>query len=133
MAQPADSGKTPETPVQTPALVQQPHGGALRVGNPGNKGGGRTPQAFKDAVRQIREKPEVHDAIEQAASNPGSKGFGAALKVLTDYDDDKPGQKVEHSFKLTPEERGNRIAELLRTAKERATANGNGNGHKAHA
>lgn len=124
MAEP-DSAETPqETPLRTPVTGK----GKLRVGNPGNKGGGRPPRAFKDAIRAIREKPEVHDAIELAASDPSSKGFNAALRVITDYDEDRPGQKVEHTFNLTPEQRQNRIAELLTTAKARAA---NGNGHHA--
>ena len=36
-----------ETPVETPVMAIQPHGGALMRGNPGNKGGGRTPDIFK--------------------------------------------------------------------------------------
>ena len=33
-------------------LIPQKHGGALRVGNPGNKGGGRTPGEIRELMRQ---------------------------------------------------------------------------------
>ena len=33
-------------------LVPQPHGGALSAGNPGNKGGGRTPDELRALFRQ---------------------------------------------------------------------------------
>jgi hypothetical protein len=50
-----DPGKTS---VQTSAVQKrpQPHGGALQTGNPGNKGGGRTPSALRDLARGITEE-----------------------------------------------------------------------------
>ena len=37
---------------KSPALVPQPHGGALRVGNPGNVGGaGRPPSEIREKLR----------------------------------------------------------------------------------
>jgi hypothetical protein len=52
------SKKRPEAVVQTPSpnIVMQPapQGGVLRVGNPGNKGGGRKPAAIrKKALRML--------------------------------------------------------------------------------
>ncbi len=34
-------------------LIPQKHGGALKRGNPGNKGGGRTPNQIKGTLRDI--------------------------------------------------------------------------------
>jgi hypothetical protein len=34
-------------------LIRQKHGGALKRGNPGNKGGGRTPNEIKSTLREI--------------------------------------------------------------------------------
>jgi len=45
-------------------LVPQQHGGALRTGNPGNKGGGRKPDYFKQLARDAIEE---HGLIEVAA------------------------------------------------------------------
>lgn len=115
-----NSGKTPE-------LVPQQHGGALKVGgNPGNKGGGRKPKKFATFLASLRESPDVQDAIEKAAKDAESRGFAPVLKAMQDYDPEKPGTKIDHTF-LTPEDRQNRIAALLSAAKERAkSANGNG-------
>lgn len=38
-----------KTPVKT-SVVRQPHGGALRVGNPGNPGGGRLKSEVREAA-----------------------------------------------------------------------------------
>ena len=36
-------------------LVPQPHGGALRPGNPGNKGGGGRPERIRERLQEILE------------------------------------------------------------------------------
>ena len=50
-------------------LVQQQHGGALRVGNPGNRGGpGRPPSALRERLRgSLDERVAV---LEEIADNP---------------------------------------------------------------
>ena len=50
-------------------LVQQQHGGALRVGNPGNRGGpGRPPSALRERLRgSLDERVAI---LEQIADNP---------------------------------------------------------------
>ncbi len=79
-----------------PALVPQAHGGALLSGGmPGNAGGGRPPAPFRDALALLRANPKLHKALERAATNEDSKGFSSALKVLTDYDEEKPAQRSE--------------------------------------
>lgn len=78
------------------------HGnGALLVGGqPGNKGGGRPPEAFKAMLARLRESPELALSLEQAIQDHTGRGFASALKVLTDYDTDKPAEKKELSGKL---------------------------------
>lgn len=79
------------------------NGNVLPLGaHPGNTGGkkgrsGRKPEAFTKFLAKLRENPRLHEALEQAVSDPDSRGFASALKVLTDYDPEKPGQRVEHS------------------------------------
>lgn len=76
---------------------------------PGNKGGGRPPSAFKAFLATLRTDPTFQDALEKAAKDPDSRGFSSALKVISDYDDDKPAEKrqivgpVEVHVKVTRE------------------------------
>lgn len=79
-----------------------PKGGALLPlgAHPGNTGGkkgrsGRPPNAFKDFLAAMRIHPKVRKAFQSALSDEESRGFGNALKVLTDYDPDKPAGKQE--------------------------------------
>jgi hypothetical protein len=62
----ASPREKPKTPVVTPTLVPQSHGGAIRQGgNPGNKGGpGRPPSAIRAALRQsFEERVKVLESI----------------------------------------------------------------------
>ena len=88
MAQPARSGNTEETSTRPGK-----NGGRLRNGNPGNKGGGRKPQKFATFLKTLRDDGEVHDAIERAARDETSRGFQPVLRVMSDYDDEKPAEK----------------------------------------
>ncbi len=70
----------------------------LVPGNPGNSGGkpgrsGRIPAPFKTFLAKLRSDPEFHDALEKASRDPESRGFNAALKLMSDYDDEKPAEK----------------------------------------
>lgn len=70
----------------------------LTPGNPGNSGGkpgrsGRIPSPFKAFLAKLRTDPDFQQAIETAAKDPASRGFGPALKLVTEYDDDKPAEK----------------------------------------
>jgi hypothetical protein len=83
-----------ETSVKSSApLIPQPHGGALSAGNPGNKGGGRPPAAFKAFLAQLRADPKAQEAFEAAAHDATSRNFSAAWKIAAEYDDDKPAEK----------------------------------------
>src|SRR5262245_5047287 len=98
---------------RAPELIPQPHGGALLAGGkPGNKGGtGRPSKKFSVFMRELREKAEVHDAIERAAKDETSRGFAPVLNTLKEYDEERPGQKVEVTV-LTVEERKSRLAAI---------------------
>jgi hypothetical protein len=66
--------------------------------HPGNTGGkkgrsGRRSQKLSLFLAELREKPDFHAAIEDAALNPESKNFGMALKLVAEYDNDKPAEK----------------------------------------
>jgi len=74
-------------------------GYALPVGaHPGNTGGkkgrsGRKPGPFKAMLAKLRQSPELAASLEAAIADHESRAFPAALKVITDYDDDKPAEK----------------------------------------
>lgn len=73
--------------------------------HPGNTGGkkgrsGRKPEAFTSFLTKLRQNPALHQALERAVTDETSPGFRSALKVLTDYDTEKPAEKKELSGKL---------------------------------
>lgn len=70
----------------------------LTPGNPGNSGGkpgrsGPRPAPFKAFLGKLRSDPLFHAALEKAARDTESRGFSAALKLVSDYDDEKPAEK----------------------------------------
>jgi hypothetical protein len=87
--------------------------------NTGGKKGrsGRPPVAFKHFLAQLRQDPKVQRQLQLALLDRESRHYAAALKVLTDYDDQLPAN-------LTPEERAVRIEQFLRIAKERQAMHG---------
>jgi hypothetical protein len=90
----AESGKTATKTATSPLS-----GGVIPLGaHPGNTGGkkgrsGRKPGPFKAMLAKIRESPELASSLERAIKDYESRSFAAALKVVTDYDDDKPAEK----------------------------------------
>lgn len=52
-------------------LVPQPHGGAIKAGNPGNKGGGRTPGALRKLA--LRKGPKMLKVLEGIALSENAK------------------------------------------------------------
>src|SRR5437773_9152055 len=83
--------KTPgKTPVDRapgdPDLVEQPHGGALRVGNPGNRGGPGRPRS---EVRQLalegaaQAVPKLIEIITNPETDP--KDVIGASRVLCEF------------------------------------------------
>ena len=74
-----------------------------------------------DFLAEMRRDPRVQEALLAAAMNPKSRNFGAAMKVLTDYDDERPAKRLDlsHLQPLTDEERAAKIKSILaRVAKE---------------
>ena len=66
-------GKLRKTPVKTAKqgvgeLVPQPHGGALRRGNPGNRGGGRPSHVVKQTL--CGDLETLHDRIISRLNDP---------------------------------------------------------------
>ena len=76
------------------------NGGTLKTGNPGNAGGGRTPDAFKDFLKRLRANPEALAALERAAKDETLRSFGGAWKLASEYDEDKPAEKKQISGKV---------------------------------
>ena len=72
-------------PSKTPSKIPNrpgKHGGALLTGNPGNKGGGRPPNALRNFLATLRADPTFHDELEKAAKDRTDRGFAAALKLF---------------------------------------------------
>lgn len=85
--------KTPKKSAVSPI-----NGNVLIPGNPGNSGGkkgrsGRKPNAFKDFLAQLRADPLARVAFETAARDATHRNFGAAWKLMADYDEEKPAEK----------------------------------------
>ena len=89
------------------------NGGSLRIGNPGNRGGGSRPKSFAVFMRDLRGAPDVQAAIRRAAADEDSRGFGAVLKTLIEYDDEKPAQRIELSTPMSNAERAQRLKLLV--------------------
>ena len=89
------AGKLRKTPVKTPKdtavgeLIRQPHGGALRRGNPGNRGGGRPSHAVKQVL--CGDLWVMHERILSAIDDPSLRFtdfldlFGEVLTRLERY------------------------------------------------
>ena len=76
------------------ALVPQPHGGALRMGNPGNRGGHGRPRSSIKAIA----KKELRKRIGHLSAF--ADGVAVSL-VEDDTDPTKPAQKlVTHAVKV---------------------------------
>lgn len=68
--------------------------GAHKKNTGGKKGrSGRRPEAFKSLLARLRQSPELAISLENAIKDHECRAFPSALKVLSDYDDDKPAEK----------------------------------------
>lgn len=114
---------------------RDPETGRVSGGNPGNSGGkkgrsGRKRDEFKKFLGRARNDGKARRALVTAMRDAESKNFGTAWKIAVDYDEKKPGQKVDHRFPDLPREAVvGRLAEIFNTARARKSGNGNGNGH----
>src|SRR5688572_7203408 len=86
-----------KTPVKTPVLVPQPHGGALRVGNPGNKGGGRVKEYVEKRASEILTDPTVWDVQKARAKAGADKALDRAITLVLG----KPKEHAEVTTALT--------------------------------
>lgn len=92
---PASDSKTPQKTARRP----RNGGAALPLGaHPGNTGGkkgrsGRRPERLVHFIAELRRSPDFHAALENAAYDHNSKHFNAILKLVAEYDDEKPAEK----------------------------------------
>jgi predicted N-acetyltransferase YhbS len=69
-----------------PAKRPQPHGGALNVGNPGNKGGtGRPRNEHRAFVRQLLADPKADKALRRVLTDDTHRHYAAVLKAVTEF------------------------------------------------
>jgi len=68
----------------------------------GNKGGhgkkgrsGPRTKSFKHFLANCRNDPRAQKALLDAMQDPDSRGFAAAWKHATEYDDEKPAEKQQ--------------------------------------
>ena len=68
-----------DSSAESPAaeLIVQDHGGALRRGNPGNRGGGRRPEEFKRQMRELASSPAAIEYLRCCVH--GENGPRAAI------------------------------------------------------
>lgn len=95
--------ETPRKTANKAAKTGKPsgrNGNVLPVGNhPGNTGGkkgrsGRKPDAFSNMLAKLRQSPALAKSLKKAIADPESRAFPSALKVLTDYDTERPTKKL---------------------------------------
>ncbi len=94
--------KTPAKSPAQPDTVPQAHGGALRVGNPGNKGGtGRPPDAWKEACRNALSRADFLTIAERVLKDPKHPAWLGAAKFLAEHGHGKPAQPVDVGGSVT--------------------------------
>lgn len=116
-----------KTPAKTPAVVQQAHGGALQVGNPGNAGGsGRPSSALRERLRgslerrvqvleEIADDPEADDADRIRAIDVLAKyGLGTLRELSVEDVRDRLRQTINIIRGSLPPERVRAVLTELR-------------------
>lgn len=82
-----------------PNIATRPvNGGQLRIGNPGNKGGGRSPDAWKALMRSLASRKATAEVAKKLLTNPdpddmaiwlgawkfaGEQGYGKAHQTIS--------------------------------------------------
>ncbi len=89
------------SPKETPTRVPRNRGrsGKLRTGNPGNKGGGRTPDEFKAMCRQLASSEAVRKAVAGILKNRKSPLLVGALKWASEHGYGAPQKSVDVTSK----------------------------------
>jgi hypothetical protein len=95
MADPASTAeKTAAKTAKSPLNAAEIPLGAHAKNTGGKKGrSGRRSQKLSTFLAELRQKPDVHQAIEEAASDPNCRNFGMALKLIAEYDHERPAEK----------------------------------------
>ena len=62
-----------------------------------NRRAGRPTKSFYEYLKDLRTSATVQAAFKEALSDPNCKGFAAALRVLSEYDTERPALKRETS------------------------------------
>ena len=87
-----------KTPVKTPVLTAQAHGGAIRTGgNPGNRGGGRKPNEFKEWCADLLAEPDVEQQVKEILKDKKHPAHATMWKAVTERAYGKPVAYVEQS------------------------------------
>lgn len=86
------SGKSsPKPPTRKPK-----HGrGELRVGNPGNWGGGRPPDEFKRICQALASRDETLKAVQAILADDKHPAYLGALKWASEHGYGRPQQTVD--------------------------------------
>jgi hypothetical protein len=82
-------------PRRNPAPAEQPmmpgkNGGRLKRGGVNPNSGRPKTTTFAAFIRELHAKEDVRSAIEEAAKNADSKGFSPVLKLMAEYDPERP-------------------------------------------
>lgn len=83
--------KTPSPKADTRPAQQR----GLRVGNKGNKGGGRPPKGYQTWLQAQLDSLEHRQAFERAIKDDLHDNFAFATRHATEHTVGKPAQKVE--------------------------------------
>lgn len=87
--------KSKETPQESPRTMPS-NGGLLRVGNPGNKGGGRTKDEFKARMRELASSDAALDFLGAALRGEhGPKAHASAMAFAAEHGYGKATETVE--------------------------------------
>jgi hypothetical protein len=87
-----------ETPRETPRTRTAPNGGLLRSGNPGNRGGGRTKDEFKQRMRELSSSDQALAYLEECLrGDHGYKAHTSAMAFAAEHGYGKATETVEHT------------------------------------
>jgi len=69
--------------------------GRLKTGNPGNKGGGRLPEEYREKFREILNDPDVQVQVLAILRNRNHDHFPAIYKLIVEQAIGKPKEVIE--------------------------------------
>ena len=87
-----------KTPLKSPtATMPGRNGGTLRVGNPGNKGGGRLPGWLETFCDDLLADPTAQEQVKAILRDKDHAAFASMWRTVAERAHGKPKQPVEHS------------------------------------